>query len=139
MPMATVEQQRKFQRDWCTKRRTEWFADKVCARCGSPEQLELDHVDPLVKISHRIWSWAKVKRDAELAKCQPLCHDCHTIKTAEFREPPHGTNCRYDSEKWECRCTACTSAHANARRVYRATGHYPHEPSAKERAQSTAS
>jgi len=133
MPMATIEQQREFQQGWLAKRRAEWFAGKVCAHCGSPDRLELDHIDPLVKISHSVWSWTKVRRDAELAKCQPLCHDCHKVKTAEFLAPPHGTSSRYTSSKWRCRCSQCRAANTSARRTYRATGRYQHEPRAKER------
>jgi hypothetical protein len=48
--------------------------------------LELDHVDPALKVSHRVWSWARERREAELAKCQVLCHDCHVAKTAEGNE-----------------------------------------------------
>lgn len=32
------------------------------------------------KINHRVWSWAEARREAELAKCQILCHDCHVAK-----------------------------------------------------------
>jgi hypothetical protein len=43
--------------------------------------LELDHKDHRQKVSHTIWSWSMERRDAELAKCQVLCHDCHLDKT----------------------------------------------------------
>lgn len=61
-------------------RRAAYFEGKWCFACGSREDLELDHVDPLEKIDHRIWSWAEARRLAELAKCQVLCHACHIEK-----------------------------------------------------------
>lgn len=47
------------------------------------DNLEVDHIDPDQKISHKVWSWAKPRRDAELAKCQVLCNKCHKNKTLE--------------------------------------------------------
>lgn len=61
-------------------RRDAWFADKYCESCGSLTDLELDHIDPTMKVSHRIWSWSEERRDAEVAKCQVLCHTCHLKK-----------------------------------------------------------
>lgn len=65
----------------------DFFEGKSCVQCGSTENLELDHIDRTTKIDHKIWSWTRVKREAEIAKCQVLCHDCHKEKTrAENRE-----------------------------------------------------
>jgi hypothetical protein len=82
MPYADPTRQAEYQRDWMAKRRAEWFADKVCAGCGSAEELELDHQDPSLKVSHRIWSWSRPRREAELAKCRPLCSPCHQRKSS---------------------------------------------------------
>lgn len=80
------ELMREYKREWTAKRRAAWFRDKQCVRCGSVEKLELDHVDPALKVSHSIWSWSEVKRDAEILKCQVLCKACHLSKTAEGNE-----------------------------------------------------
>lgn len=70
MPFVNAEKQRAYVRTWTAKRRAEWLADKACVACGATEQLEVDHIDPAAKSSHRIWSWTKERRDAELAKCR---------------------------------------------------------------------
>lgn len=70
------------------KRREEYFRGKVCVTCQGSDNLELDHIDPEHKISHRIWSWTKAKREAELAKCQPMCHTCHKKKSDEAQLKP---------------------------------------------------
>src|SRR5262249_42011780 len=48
-------------------------------------KLEFHHFDPFDKISHRVWSWAPAKRDAELAKCIILCQRCHVQRHREDR------------------------------------------------------
>ncbi|MCA1841504.1 MAG: helix-turn-helix domain-containing protein [Actinobacteria bacterium] len=83
MPIKDPEARRRYQREWMRQRREEYFSDKVCIKCDSTENLELDHIDPALKIDHKIWSWAKPRREKELAKCQPLCSDCHKAKTFE--------------------------------------------------------
>lgn len=75
------EYMRKYQREWIARRRAEFFSDKSCLHCGTTERLELDHVDPESKVHHAIWSWSAVRREAEIAKCQILCHDCHLAKS----------------------------------------------------------
>ena len=73
---------RKYQREWLAKRRQEWFdANGSCVDCGSFENLELDHVDPNLKISHKVWSWSKDRRDIELSKCVIRCYKCHKERT----------------------------------------------------------
>ncbi|MBW3545390.1 MAG: HNH endonuclease [Bacteroidetes bacterium] len=81
MPYKDKEKQKEFQRNWMRKRRAEWFNENgPCVQCGSNEDLHIDHIDPFYKISHRIWSWTKRKRDSELSKCQVLCKRCHIKK-----------------------------------------------------------
>lgn len=82
MPYADPDRQREYMRQWIASRRAEYFTGKSCVRCNSTEQLELDHIDRTIKITHSIWSWSKVRREAELAKCQVLCRECHKEKTA---------------------------------------------------------
>src|SRR5437762_445765 len=80
-------------------RRVDWFsANGPCRHCGSPENLELDHIDPATKdprlrvASVHIWGWKQEDRERELAKCQPLCKTCHAAKTLLERGGPqrHG-------------------------------------------------
>jgi len=55
-----------------------------CAKCGAIDKLELDHVDPLTKlftIGTKLASVSEAKYQAEIIKCQLLCHDCHNEKT----------------------------------------------------------
>lgn len=65
--------------------RCDWLeANGPCKQCGSWSWLEVDHIIPEDKENHAVWSWKKERRDAELAKCQVLCHDCHKIKSAIY-------------------------------------------------------
>ena|SRR6185312_966201 len=81
MPIADLRARREYHRRWSAARRAAAMAGASCVRCGSAARLELDHIDPSTKIDHKIWSWSKPRRLAELAKCQWLCHDCHRAKT----------------------------------------------------------
>lgn len=86
MPYKNLKQQRNYQRLWMANRRTEWFEENgPCVFCGSWDDLQLDHVNPEEKFTHRIWSYTKEKRDAELAKCRPLCKVCHQNRTNSYR------------------------------------------------------
>lgn len=78
MPYKDRDRQREFQRLWKRKRREEYFRDKRCAFCDTPENLVLHHVDPEEKDDHRIWSWSRERREREIEKCIPLCQQCHT-------------------------------------------------------------
>lgn len=110
MPNATADM-REYKRRWAAARRAEWMAGKSCVQCGTTESLEVDHVDPSQKVSHRIWTWAIARRDAELAKCQVLCIEHHKAKTKAQRPmPAHGTVSRYSSKAHKCRCDECKRA-----------------------------
>ena len=123
MPIYDLEERRKYGREWISNRRKQWFSDKVCVDCGSKENLELDHVIPQDKASHKIWSWSRERREVELAKCVARCHKCHKKKTAvDLRNTrlikgrvrhvymasgpiPHGTWSGYIDHG--CRCRLC--------------------------------
>lgn len=107
------DQQREYQRLWMAKRREEFFSGKVCIECDSSDDLELDHIDPAKKVTHRIWSWSDKRRNVELAKCQVLCEKCHMRKSiVQFKNAytiPRkcGTKKKYDQG---CKCSACKNA-----------------------------
>jgi len=77
MPYRTKEEHNAWRRRVYKQRREEFFADKCCVDCGSGIFLEIDHVDPKTKVTHRIWLQAKEKRERELQKCVVRCSSCH--------------------------------------------------------------
>lgn len=119
------DKQREYQRKWMAARRFEFFKDKCCVVCGSTDSLELDHIDPREKVHHRIWSWSAERRDAEIAKCQVLCRQCHIAKSIEqlpithgYVPYQHGSKSMYD--RHNCRCAACRAGNARRMREWRA-------------------
>jgi len=110
MPYADPERQRASQRNRVARIRASYMAGQCCAKCGSTENLELDHIDPSTKVDHKIWTWTKARRDNEYAKCQWLCKSCHVDKTlAEngLKRAEHGSVRKY---RLGCRCTGCRRA-----------------------------
>jgi 5-methylcytosine-specific restriction endonuclease McrA len=90
MPYSNKEKQIAYQNTWIKKRRAEWLAaNGPCVMCGSNDRLQVDHIDPSKKLTHRVWSWSETRRLQELAKCQVLCFSCHVLKTTE-QNPRHG-------------------------------------------------
>jgi hypothetical protein len=92
-------------------RRAKWISENgPCANCGSWDSLEVDHVDPESKSFNisRCWTLGGTKLQAELSKCQVLCHECHLLKTRKERTvvPPHGNRRRY-KPPYRCRCGLC--------------------------------
>lgn len=82
------------------ERRNAWISSQgsQCAQCGtstprpyrSAQGRECDgwhlaHRDPATKISHSIWTWSKVRREAELAKCELNCGDCNLQEMRDRR------------------------------------------------------
>lgn len=118
MPYKDMQTQREYQRLWMKKRREDFFNGKCCVQCGSIESLELDHIDPKLKISHNIWSWAEQRRQEEIAKCQVLCKSCHQKKTSLMRPAKHATDNMYG--KYKCRCDDCRRARSIAKASNRA-------------------
>lgn len=122
------EYSRKYQTAWIKARRGSWIIEHgPCVKCGSSEDLEVDHQDPsLKKLNPRnLWSMKRERRDLELAKCQVLCRDCHQIKTSAeqalrnaIRRPglPHGTQGGY---RRGCRCDQCQEGYSRARKRQR--------------------
>lgn len=118
MPYANREKQKEYQRRWMAIRRAEYLNDKTCAQCGQDYDLEIDHINPELKITHAFWSWSEKRRFDELSKCQVLCSSCHQSKTdtmySHVRQ--HGRIGMYHRG---CRCSKCRGANASYRRAYR--------------------
>lgn len=77
---------REYQRRWIAQRRRDWIdANGPCAKCGSWDELEVDHKDASTKVFNPSYLWSLAvsnpKRIAELAKCWVLCKTCHNTKT----------------------------------------------------------
>lgn len=98
---------RTYQNNWLKKRRQEWIEKNgPCKSCGSWENLEIDHINPLEKEikASSLWSLKKASRDKELTKCQVLCKSCHFQKTNnEAKTFGHGTPIKYAA----CNCVIC--------------------------------
>jgi hypothetical protein len=120
MSYKNIETQRASNRLRVARNRNEWFKDKVCVTCGTSVDLELDHIDPSLKVSHRIWSWSEHRRNEELKKCQPLCETHHKLKTAKERKWQHGESTT--GYHHGCRCEPCKQAFNAKKRAYRAAG-----------------
>lgn len=116
MPYKDPDKQRAFQRVRVAARRRAYLRGKVCVDCGErdPAVLEFDHIDPTEKDSHRIWSWATARLEAELAKCEVRCRPCHQERHARlaFR---HGIGAY---QKHGCRCEICREAKRESNRRY---------------------
>jgi len=117
MPYKDSSKQREYVRKWVADRRAAWFSDKYCVQCGNAEDLEIDHIVPETKerkIDHNIWSWSQEKRDAELQKCQVLCHDCHQEKSSAENSARQSatpiTHGSYWGYRRGCRCYLCSFA-----------------------------
>jgi 5-methylcytosine-specific restriction endonuclease McrA len=82
MPYKNRYKQQEYQRKWVSNRRATWLAENgPCIKCKSWDELEVDHINPLTKVDHRIWSWSLIRRTEELKKCQVLCRGCHLEKS----------------------------------------------------------
>lgn len=108
MPYADPAKQRTYQREWTADRRARYLVGKCCVDCGSTVRLEFDHVNG-EKASHRIWTWAPTRLEAELAKCVTRCRTCHQRRHAALR-PKHGAG----GYKRGCRCGVCRGWKAGA-------------------------
>lgn len=122
MAYKDKDKQREYQRNWVKARRDFWLSENgPCATCGSRIDLEVDHLDPDTKVTHRVFSWTKEKRDKELAKCQVLCSRCHMDKSiSDWGKSPseHGRCLMY---RRGCRCRPCKDAKSDYRKKYNST------------------
>jgi hypothetical protein len=110
MPYKNPAKRLEYAREWYAARRVkgiEYLGGK-CAQCTATEDLELDHIDPALKFTHRIWSYSWPRIEAELAKCQLLCVPCHYKKTIAFISTAGGTwSTRKNHHKKGCGCNSC--------------------------------
>lgn len=84
-----------------------------CISCGSPENLQFDHVDPKKKLFNIKDNLTLESIISEVNKCQLLCNFCHIKKTNEEKKSfTHGT--MYAWMKKKCSCGECY----RARRLY---------------------
>ena len=105
-------------------RRLKWIADNgPCVKCGTWNNLEVDHIDPSTKEYkiNKLWQRSQEIRDYELAKCQALCNTCHiqksTLEQKSANPVNHGSYKSY--RKYKCRCEICVAAMRKREQVYR--------------------
>ena len=107
MGYKDIKKRREYQRLYVQKNRENWLRTQgPCVKCGSTDRLQIDHIDPKKKVTHRIWSWSAVRRLKELSKCQVLCHSCHWDKTKTEREKHNRTS----AYRRGCRCDLCVES-----------------------------
>ena len=77
-----------YQNAYHRRRMEELAALKArpCADCGvqyPPYVMDFDHVrgEKLFNVSAKAGSMARERRDAEIAKCDLVCANCHRIRT----------------------------------------------------------
>lgn len=76
----------KRQRVWAAEKRDELFSSlgKLCAKCGSTEQLEFDVIVPIDSGRHHDfeWSWriSFYRREFDRGNLQVLCSKCNSRK-----------------------------------------------------------
>jgi 5-methylcytosine-specific restriction endonuclease McrA len=120
MPRKDKKAHSRYCAEKCKQKRQFWLdVNGPCVRCGSSVDLEVDHINPSEKDDHKIWSWTPVRRDAELVKCQVLCHKCHAEKTrgdGSHGETNHGKLGMY--QKNGCRCLRCCLAKSEEKSHY---------------------
>lgn len=109
----TIESRKRALNKMKALRKTWVTENGPCRYCGSRKGLQVDHIDPSTKVSHSVWTWREDKRLEELRKCQVLCRDCHSEKTAEearirFQVPMNKRQCGI-IRKYQlgCRCVKC--------------------------------
>lgn len=93
-----------------------------CCKCGSINNLQLDHVNIKTKsftIGH-LWNKSKEIFNSEVDKCQLLCEKCHQEKTLidlgrVSARSTHGTLSSYRY----CKCELCKNAKSEYTKNFR--------------------
>lgn len=102
----------EYHRRYYYKRRAKLIAllGDSCVWCGSADDLQFDHIDPAQKsfdISNNMTA-SNPAVQAEIAKCQLLCRDCHIEKTRQAALDAgftHGS--WYGWMRKKCPCDLC--------------------------------
>lgn len=102
----------EYQKTRYKRRRDEAISSLggCCVRCSSTENLELDHIVASTKeydIGKILGGGSEAKVQAELAKCQVLCHDCHVQKSHEEGDTNYVEHGGGLTGKRNCRCELC--------------------------------
>lgn len=100
---------REYQATRYHTRRAMFIAEMggTCAKCGSQDELEFDHINPEEKsfnVGDRLSNRSEENIRAELLKCQLLCKPCHKQKSIEHKSVGHGEG---KTGKRNCRCALC--------------------------------
>ena len=122
MPYKDKSKHNECQRNYIRANRIKYLGGRSCEHCGSDYRLNIHHVNPEDKVSHRIWSWKDNRIEAELEKCIVLCDKCHR----QFHNPrtvTHGSITMY--KRYRCRCDDCRKANASYERDRRAGAKSP--------------
>lgn len=112
--IGEVMDKKEYQRDWVKNRRKKLLTGMgPCVFCGSTEDIEIHHINPDAKESHKIWSWKEERAKAELKQCIPMCKDCHSLFHTFLKMKPieHGTLHAY--QRYGCRCEECKKARSD--------------------------
>lgn len=115
---------KEYHRQYNIKRyhrlRTEYVAQLggECVDCGAQDQLEFDHIDPVLKELEigRMLNVSKTKRDAEVAKCELRCASCHKQRSIQQLSVDHGGGI---TGKRNCYCDLCKPLKAEYMRQWR--------------------
>lgn len=133
MPNKDKEKYNKYMNEYMKKRAKEkrlWALQKLgnkCVRCGSSDDLDIDHIDPSTKsfTFAKLWSKKSEIIERELNKCQLLCKQCHHNKSLLDRNlntrHEHGTYASYRYRA--CRCALCIEACRIHNALYRRAIH----------------
>lgn len=122
MPNSNREEYNQYMRKYLLERFHKRMAEVKehlggkCCKCGSTEDLEIDHIDRTQKsfTVAKGWSYNKELFWAEVAKCQLLCQKCHNIKTAADlgQTPARGTHGTLSAYRY-CKCDLCKKVHTD--------------------------
>ena len=84
---ARVKRNRTLREMGRIRRLSDYLIEQGCKDCGErdPVVLEFDHLrdktDSVSKLFQSGWSWERLM--TEIAKCEVVCRNCHTRRTAK--------------------------------------------------------